>query len=63
MGSLFSKSNKKSASNANGKRTNNDASITSKDKAILELKNARDRLKKYRTRVSETPSVYLYSMS
>ncbi|KAF4320940.1 hypothetical protein BBO99_00000731 [Phytophthora kernoviae] len=54
MGGSSSKSKQFSASNvsANGAGTSSARSqITSKDKAILDLKNARDRLKKYQSRL------------
>lgn len=35
----------------NSKRQQARAQVTSKDKAVLELKNARDRLKKYQARL------------
>ena len=44
MGLLFS-SNKKNA------KQKNDEIITAKDRAILDLKNARDKLKKFRKKV------------
>lgn len=47
MGILFS-SNKKTAK----KNFNTDDIITAKDRAILDLKNARDKLKKFRKKVS-----------
>jgi hypothetical protein len=55
MGSLFSsgKSPKGSHSNSGTSRPpRKDEEITSKDRAILDLKNSKDRLKKYRKKVS-----------
>jgi len=49
MGSLFSK--QKSPEKAK-KRLNGDDEVSDKDRAVLELKNARDRLKKYHKQVS-----------
>ncbi|DBA01103.1 TPA: hypothetical protein N0F65_001731 [Lagenidium giganteum] len=57
MGGIFSSSKHKqpeppvSAPVANTKRHQAHAQVTSKDKAILDLKNARDRLKKYQIRL------------
>jgi hypothetical protein len=56
MGSLFSAEKKKSSgttpqssSNNNVKRT--DQEVTSKDRAVLDLKNSKDRLKKFKKKV------------
>lgn len=52
MGSLFSK--KASSSSENQNQTNqraNRAQVSDKDRAILDLKNARDKLKKYRKKL------------
>ena len=46
MGAFFS-----SKKRSDKKNENNDDVITTKDKAILDLKNARDKLKKYRKKV------------
>ncbi len=65
MGSLFSSDKGKgsssggkggngkaaSASTANNKNTNPQSQVTSKDRAILDLKNAKDRLKKFKKKV------------
>ncbi|KAJ0398826.1 hypothetical protein P43SY_004957 [Pythium insidiosum] len=59
MGGVFSSKSKQkdrapsvsSQEPTNSKRAQARAQVTSKDKAILELKNARDRLKKYQTRL------------
>jgi hypothetical protein len=65
MGSLFSSDKggsnaKKSSSTANAKKSNTNngktppqgqAQVTSKDRAILDLKNAKDRLKKFKKKV------------
>ena len=55
MGSLFSSSSTKktpaSGNNGSKKSSIDQSSVSSKDKAILDLKNARDRLKKYKKKV------------
>lgn len=54
MGSSISKNKKtrsQSASASQPPKSNTQAQVTSKDKAILDLKNARDRLKKYQARL------------
>lgn len=48
MGGLFSK--EKNSKNSNSS-VNQNSKVTDKDKAVLDLKNARDRLKKYRKKV------------
>jgi charged multivesicular body protein 6 len=50
MGSVFGK-----GGNSNNKKNeiNHNADVTDKDRAILELKNARDRLKKYRKKLGK----------
>lgn len=50
MGNLFGSPKKSTHKSEESQRPK--ASVTSKDKAILDLKNARDRLKKYRKKVS-----------
>lgn len=56
MGTLFGKPEKhhgKGHSSPNGNNNANQAArVTDKDRAILDLKNARDRLKRYRKKVS-----------
>jgi hypothetical protein len=56
MGTLFGKPEKhhgKGHSPPNGHAgANQAAKVTDKDRAILDLKNARDRLKRYRKKVS-----------
>ena len=49
MGSVFGKA--KGNSKKNGVKGGQKTDITDKDRAVLELKNARDRLKKYRKKV------------
>ena len=62
MGSLFSSDKGKGSSNgskggngkaasASNKNTNPQSQVTSKDRAILDLKNAKDRLKKFKKKV------------
>lgn len=52
MGGLFSKSPKSTSKHAgNDAQKYSEAGVTEKDRAILDLKNARDRLKKYRKKV------------
>jgi hypothetical protein len=48
MGTLFSRTKKRSKNNTNADN------ITEKDRAILDLKTARDKLKKYRKKVTLT---------
>lgn len=49
MGGLFSK--QKGPEKAKKRQSHGDDEVSDKDKAVLELKNARDRLKKYRKQV------------
>lgn len=49
MGSLFSK--QRDPNKAKKRLSQGDGEVSDKDKAVLELKNARDRLKKYRKQV------------
>lgn len=54
MGSLLGKPEKKSGgkrASSSGDQPKEKAGVTSKDRAVLDLKNARDRLKKYRKKV------------
>ena len=53
MGSLFSSESKKNSNKlkSTSSKAKAAASVTDKDRAILDLKNARDRLKKYRKKV------------
>jgi hypothetical protein len=53
MGGLFSKGTKDSHPGKSKSKTSEsgESSITDKDRAVLDLKNARDRLKKYRKKV------------
>jgi hypothetical protein len=51
MGSLFSTSGTKGRKKDFKKRSDDDEVITAKDKAVLDLKNARDKLKKFRKKV------------
>ncbi|KAF1318534.1 Hydroxymethylglutaryl-coa lyase, mitochondrial precursor, partial [Globisporangium splendens] len=51
MGGSNSKTKKASPAHAPPPKSNTQAQVTSKDKAILDLKNARDRLKKYQARL------------
>ena len=73
MGNLFGqpqpKSTKPKSNNPNvggGKGgnapANPQANITSKDRAILDLKNARDRLKKFKKKVHDLKRLWDYSM-
>ena len=55
MGILFSSSKKNAKKNHNS-----DDIITAKDRAILDLKNARDKLKKFRKKVSRNNIVLEY---
>jgi hypothetical protein len=50
MGSLFS-SNNNTSNSKKKKETSKNEGITDKDRAILELKNSKDRLKKYKKKV------------
>ncbi len=52
MGSLFGKPEKTNHSNQPQKSTNPQQKVTEKDRAVLDLKNARDRLKRYRKKVN-----------
>lgn len=60
MGSLFSKKSTKENSNTGSSSNNTTLSnerkqkgnVNEKDKAMLDLKTSRDKLKKYRTKVS-----------
>ena len=64
MGGLFSKSPKSTSKHAgNDAQKYSEAGVTEKDRAILDLKNARDRLKKYRKKVRQLQmrSVILYN--
>jgi len=49
MGGLFSK--QRGPEKAKKRPSHGDGEVSDKDKAVLELKNARDRLKKYRKQV------------
>jgi hypothetical protein len=49
MGSLFSK--QRDPDKAKKRLSQGDGEVSDKDKAVLQLKNARDRLKKYRKQV------------
>jgi hypothetical protein len=51
MGSLFSKQRDNVTDKAKKRQSQGDGEVSDKDKAVLELKNARDRLKKYRKQV------------
>jgi hypothetical protein len=66
MGSLFSSEKKKtsgtssqSSSNNNVKRT--DQEVTSKDRAVLDLKNSKDRLKKFKKKVRRN-KLFIFSL-
>lgn len=48
MGSLFSSSSKESKTKSTTAASSN---VSSKDRAVLDLKNAKDRLKKYKKKV------------
>ena len=62
MGSLFShesKTKKRNHShnhqlNGNNRPVRKDDEITEKDRAVLDLKNSKDRLKKYKKKVNES---------
>lgn len=58
MGGLFSKK-KKDVSRKDQRRAQNAKHISSKDRVVLDLKNARDRLKKYQHSL-EKDSVHLH---
>ena len=64
MGGLLSKKKQQKASasasndhDSNSKRIQAQAQVSSKDRAILELKNARDRLKRYQQRLDTEAQV------
>ncbi len=57
MGSLFSKSSDSKNENTKSKGNNNERQVTSKDKAMLDLKVSRDKLKRYQKKVSD-PNYY-----
>lgn len=58
MGSIFGKHENKNANNSKASRPAQPApasnQVNDKDRAILDLKNARDRLKKFKKKVSES---------
>jgi hypothetical protein len=51
MGSLFSKSHEHDSNKKKQKNVDKPPAVTSKDRAVLDLKNAKDRLKKFKKKV------------